>query len=117
MTAPYGYYLPLSEKLFDAVRFLSITPKTEGLGGDGTQKMDKDGTPLWVVSALVKFRGAKQETEVFTLASPNKTAEEISKIVELTPITLVGLCGGKWSRNETDKTSWSFQISGIALPR
>jgi hypothetical protein len=117
MTVQYGYYLPLSEHLFEAVRFLSITPKTEGLGGNGTQKIDKDGAPLWVVSALVKFRGSKQETEVFTLPAPTKTAEEISKIMELTPINLVALSGGKWSRSETDKTSWSFQISGIALAK
>ena len=31
------------------------------------------------------------------------------------PIKLVGLAGGKWSKAQTDKTSWSFQVSGIAV--
>ena len=52
----YGYYLPLSDKLFDSVRFISIEPKTEGIGSDAPQKTDRDGTPLWVITALVKYQ-------------------------------------------------------------
>jgi hypothetical protein len=110
----YGYYLPLSEKLFDSVRYISIEPKTEGIGSDAPQKTDKDGTPVWVITALVKHQGGASETENFTLAANKKGFEEISAIQELAPIRLVGLSGGKWSRSDTDRTNWTFQISGLA---
>jgi hypothetical protein len=111
----YGYYLPLSASLFESVRFLDISPKTEGFGGEEKQKFDKDNTPIWVITALVKFQGSKQETEAFTLTATAKEAEAIRNIAELTPIKLVGLAGGKWSKAQTDKTSWSFQIANIAV--
>lgn len=110
----YGYYLPLSEKLFDSVRFISIEPKTEGIGSDAPQKTDKDGTPLWVITALVKFQGGASETESFTLPASKKLSEEIKALQELAPIRLIGLSGGKWSRSDTDRTNWSFQITGLA---
>lgn len=110
----YGYYLPLSEKIFDAVRFLDISAKTEGRGSDEHQKTDKEGTPMWTISALVKFQGGKQETETFTLTAPKKDVDVLSEIAELTPIRLIGLQGGKWSKEESSQTSWSFQISGVA---
>lgn len=115
MSANYGYYLPLSSSVFESVRYLAIAPKTEGFGHDEKQKIDKDGTPVWTVSALVKFQGSKQETELFTLAASPELAGKINAIEELTPIRLVGLAGGKWSKSQTDKTSWSFQISGIEV--
>lgn len=111
----YGYYLPLSPTLFDSVRFLDISPKTEGFGADEKQKMDKDNTPIWVITALVKFQGSKQETEAFTITASVKEAEAIRNIAELTPIKLIGLAGGKWSKAQTDKTSWSFQVANIAV--
>lgn len=63
----YGCYLPLWDKLFDSVRFISIEPKTEGIGSDAPQKTDRDGTPLWVITALVKYQGGASETETFTI--------------------------------------------------
>lgn len=115
MSINYGYYLPLSPSVFETVRFLDISEKTEGLGVEGKQKTDKSGVPQWVVTALVKYQDAKQETETFTLTAPVPVAERIDEIDELTPIRLVGLAGGKWSRAGNDKTSWSFQISGVEV--
>ena len=109
----YGYYLPLSEKLFDSIRFISIDPKFEGINSDAPQKADKDGNPQWVITALVKFQGGASETESFTLPATKKVADEIKALEELTPIRLVGLSGGKWSRSDTDRTNWSFQITGL----
>ena len=111
----YGYYLPLSDKLFDSVRFISIEPKTEGIGSDAPQKTDRDGTPLWVITALVKYQGGASETETFTFPVNKKGFDEISAIQELTPIRLVGLSAGKWSRSDTDRTKWTFQITGLAV--
>lgn len=110
----YGYYLPLSEKLFDSVRFISIEPKTEGLGSDARQKTNKEGTPLWVITALVKFHGGASETETFTIPANKKSYDEIAGIQELAPIRLVGLSGGKWSKSDSDRTNWTFQITGLA---
>ena len=111
----YGYYLPLSDKLFESVRFISIEPKTEGIGSDAPQKTDRDGTPLWVITALVKYQGGASETETFTLPANKKGFDEISAIQELTPIRLVVLSAGKWSRSDTDRTTWTFQITGVAV--
>lgn len=111
----YGYYLPLASNLFDSVRFIDISAKTEGYGADEVQKKDKDGTPVWVITALVKYQGGKQETEAFTMAASNKDADAVRTIPELTPIKLVGLSGGKWSKAQSDKTSWSFQVASIAV--
>jgi hypothetical protein len=44
-----------------------------------------------------------------------ETARKINELEELSPIKLVGLQGGKWSRADSDKTSWSFQISAIEV--
>ena len=116
MSINYGYYLPLALDLFESVRFLDISPKTE-MGVDGKQKTDRDGVPQWVVSALVKHRGSKTETETFTLTAPVELAERINKIEELTAIRFLGLEGGKWSRAASDKTAWSFQISGVEVAK
>ena len=110
----YGYYLPLAPSMFESVRFLDISPKYEGFAADEVQKKDKDGTPVWTITALVKVSGSKQETETFTLTASTKDADAIRSIPELTPIKLIGLAGGKWSKAQTDKTSWSFQVAGIA---
>ena len=115
MTVSYGYYLPLAENIYQEVRFLDISIKTEGLGAESKQATSKDGTPRWSVAALVKYEGGKQETETFTLTAPQEVAEKINTIPELAPIKLVGLAAGKWSRSATDKTSWSFQINGVEV--
>lgn len=115
MSVAYGYYLPLATNLFDSVRFIGITPKTERVNGEDKQKTNSEGVLQWSVSALVKFQEGNQETEVFTLAVPIELANKINAIEELTPIRLIGLSGGKWSKNTTDKTSWSFQISGVEV--
>jgi hypothetical protein len=47
------------------------------------------------------------------LPATKKVADEIKALEELTPIRLVGLSGGKWSRSDTDRTNWSFQITGL----
>ena len=114
MAINYGYYLPLSPNTFESVRILGIAPKTDLLeGGERIQRKDKNGTPMWVVSALVKVDGSTQETENFTLTAPNDVAQKIAQIEELTPIRLVGLSGGKWSRTTSDQTAWTFQIKGV----
>jgi len=115
MAVQYGYYLPLAENLYQEVRFLDISIKSEGLGDEGKQQHDKDGVPKWVISALVKYQNNKTETETFTLTAPQGVAEKISTIPELVPIRLVELCAGKWSRSATDKTSWSFQVAGVEV--
>ena len=115
MAVQYGYYLPLAENLYQEVRFLDISVKSEGLAAEGKQQTDRDGVPKWTISALVKYQGSKTETETFTLTAPQEVAEKINTIPELSPIKLVGLSAGKWSRSATDKTSWSFQVSGIEV--
>lgn len=117
MTVSYGYYLPLAENIYQEVRYLDISVKTEGLGDESKQATDRDGTPKWVVSALVKYEGGKQETETFSLTATQQVAEKINTIPELTPIKLTGLAAGKWSRSATDKTSWSFQITGVEVAK
>lgn len=116
MTANYGYYLPLLPTLFQSVRFLDISPKNDLLdGGEKTQRKDKSGTPMWVVSALVKFGTSQLETETFTLTAPLDVAQKIKQIQELTPVRLVGLSGGKWSRLTSDQTAWTFQITDVEV--
>lgn len=113
--ANYGYYLPLHPNTFESARFIGISPKSEGFGIEEKHKTDKNGVPVWVVSALVKMAGGVQEMEVFTLTTPAEIANKLKQIDELTSIRLVGLAGGKWSPLQTDKTSWSFQITGVEV--
>ena len=115
MSARYGYYLPLAETTFEEVRFLGLAPKTEGVGTEATQRRDKDGQPQWVLTALVKYDGGRPETESFTLSASEEDAARAAKVPELTPIALVGLVGGKWSRSGSDRTEWSFQVSGFRV--
>ena len=113
--ANYGYYLPLHPSIYETVRLLGIEEKMEGIGENKSQKKDKDGTPVWVVSALVKVPGGTQDMETFTLTASPDVANKIKALEDLTSIRLVGLAGGKWSKAITDKTTWSFQISGIEV--
>lgn len=116
MANKYGYYMPLAANTFDSVRFLDITQKIDLLdSGERTQRKNKDGTPMWVVSALVKFQGSPPETENFTLVAPNEVANKYAQIGELAEIKLIGLAGGKWSRTTSDQTARSFQITGIEV--
>ena len=110
----YGYYLALGN-VYDSVRFVSITPKMTGFGVSNEQKQDKQGTPVWTISALVKMGEDAAAMETFSFAASAKTAEAIGKIAELTPIRLVGLSGGKWAKTGSDRTEWSFQITGIEV--
>jgi hypothetical protein len=114
MSIQYGYYLPLGQ-VFANVRYLSIVPKMTGFGPTSEQKSDKDGTPVFTVSALVQRKGEASATENFSLTATSKLAEQISKIAELTPIKLHGLAGGKWVQSGGDKTTWSFQITGVEV--
>ena len=111
----YGYYLPLHPNTFEAVRFIGIEAKNEGIGDNVSQKKDKNGIPVWIVSALVKVPGGTQEMETFTLSATPELVNKIKSIEELTAIRLLGLSGGKWSKAITDKTTWSFQISGLEV--
>ena len=115
MSSSYGYYLPLHPNTFETVRFISLAPKTEGFGADEKHKTDKNGVPIWTVSALVKIADSNQEMETFTLTAPTEIANKIKAIEELAPIRLIGLAGGKWSKQATDKTAWSFQITGVEV--
>ena len=112
MANQYGYYLPLGN-VFDSVRFLSIAPKMTGYGVESEQKRDKNGVPVWTISALVKRGEDKPGMEMFSLTTPAKLAEAIEKVPELTPIRLLGLAGGKWAKAGSDRTEWSFLIIGI----
>ena len=111
----YGYYIKLSTEFYESVRFLGIEAKTEGLGKNQIQKQDKDGNPYWIISALVKYQGGKQEAETFTIVVPIEHATKISTIPELTQIKLFGLSGGKWTKANSDKTAWTFQIENIEV--
>ena len=112
MSLQYGYYLPLGG-VYDSVRFLSIAPRMNGFGSNSEQKHDRNEVPMWSVSALVKRGDEPAATEVFSLTAPAKIADAIGKIPELSPIRLVGLAGGKWAKEGSDKTNWSFSINGV----
>jgi hypothetical protein len=111
----YGYFLPLAENIFTSVKFLDLSPKTELKFGERIPKLTKEGIPQFVLTALVKNGEDKPQTEVFTITLDEKIANQFRGIPELTPIRLMGLKGGKWSRQESDQTTWSFQISGIEV--
>ena len=114
MSIQYGYYLPLGQ-VFASVRYLSIVPKMSGYGPLAEHKSDKEGTPVWTVSALVNRGEEASQTETFTLIATAKLAENIGNLPELTPIKLHGLSGGKWVQSGGDKTTWSFQITGVEV--
>ena len=114
MSIQYGYYLPLGQ-VFASVRFLSIAPKMTGFGPLAEHKSDKDGTPVWTVSALVNRGDEASQTESFSLIATTKLADSIGQLPELTLIKLHGLSGGKWVQNGSDKTNWSFQITGLEV--
>lgn len=118
MSINYGYYLPLNAaEMYKEVRFLDISPKTDGVGELARQTTDNEGTPKWVVSTLVKYKDLPQQTETFTLVASQADAEKINLLADLTPIRLLNLLGGKWSKAGADKTSWSFQISGVEVAK
>lgn len=114
MPINYGYYLPLARDLFSSAVYLGISPKMEGMGADVRHAHDKNGTPRWVISALVQF-GDAQNTESFTLTAPAAVAEKMKLVKNLSTIRLQGLAGGKWTRENSDKTSWTFQITGFEV--
>jgi hypothetical protein len=83
--------------------------------GQAAPKVDKTGVPQYVLTALVKFGDEKPQTEGFTITLDDKGLHQIKSIAELTPIRLLGLKGGKWSRDDSNQTTWSFQISGVEV--
>lgn len=111
----YGYFLPLAESLFTSVKFLDLSPKTELKFGVPEPKLTKEGVPQYVMTALVKFGDEKPQTEVFTITLDDKQVNAYRAIPELSQLRLIGLRGGKWSKQDTDKTSWSFQISAVEV--
>jgi len=111
----YGYFLPIAETTFASVRFLDISEKFELKFGQAAPKVDKTGVPQYVLTALVKFGDEKPQTEGFTITLDDKGLHQIKSIAELTPIRLLGLKGGKWSRDDSNQTTWSFQISGVEV--
>jgi hypothetical protein len=117
MASNFGYYLPVAPDFFSSVRFLDISPKlTKGrsvLNDEFHQAGTPDGVPKWTLSALVKIAAAdKPETQDFTLIAPEAVAQQINKLPELTAIELLGLAAGKWSREASDRTEWTFQNNG-----
>jgi hypothetical protein len=115
MSINYPYYLPLHASMYESIRFIAITPRLDGYGETQAQKLDKAGTPMWSVTALVRLPGKQSETEVFSLTAPKEVATKLNTIEELTEIRLHGLAGGKYVKTGTDKTEWSFQITGVDL--
>ena len=102
----------LSESNFENVLFLGLAPKADGIEANAPQKIDKEGLPVWTLSALVKAPEGLYEGLTFNLSAPKKMAEEIMTIKDLTPIKLFGLKGGKWSKYDSSETKWSFSITG-----
>lgn len=115
MSINYPYYLPLSPGTFTEVRFLDLSPKTDGFGDKEQQKVDKDGTPIWVISALVSYNGSKLESELFSITANKKDAESMRGIPQFAAVKLHGLTGGKWTKAQETKTYWSFQITGLSV--
>lgn len=115
MTIQSSYYLPLAENIFETVLFSGLAPKSEGIEADSPQKIDKDGVPVWTLAALIKAPGGLYEGETFTLSAMRKAAEEIMTLKDLTPIKLLGLKGGKWSKSDSTSTKWTFTITGIKV--
>lgn len=110
-----SYYLLISESNFESILFLGLAPKADGIETNAPQKIDKDGLLIWTLSALVKAPEGLYEGMTFTLPASKKLAEEIMAIKDLSPIKLLNIKGGKWSKIDSSETKWSFQISGIKL--
>ena len=115
MSIQTSYYLPLAENFLETVLYSDLAPKTDGVEENAPQKIDKSGLPVWTLAALVKVPGGLYEGETFTLSANKKSAEEIMALKQLTPIKLLGLKGGKWSKTDSVTTRWSFLISGIKV--
>ena len=113
MSIQNTYYMPLKENLFESALFSEIVPKKDGRGSDALQKHDKDGVPIWSIFAFVSLPGESPDKEMFSLAAPQKVAEEIANLKVYTPIKFIGLTGGKWSKEGTDKTTWTFKCDAI----
>lgn len=65
MAVRYGFYTEAPNNFYESVHFLSISPKTELVGGEMLQAKDRSGTPKWVVSAVVKYGKQPTDTENF----------------------------------------------------
>jgi len=115
MAIRYGYYTEAPNNFYESVHFLSISPKTHLVEGKTLQQTDRDGTPKWVVSAVVKYGKQPTDTENFTLTAPIEVGDAIKQIRELTPVKLVGLEKGKWAREVGRETYWTFSIKGVEV--
>lgn len=111
--ANLGYYLPLAPSVFESIHFLGIEARTEGIGDARTQKHAPDGQPVWTLTLLIQRTGSIPEVETFAWTATTQAATVVGNLAPMTPVTLVGLEGGKWSKAGTDRTTWSFRVAGI----
>jgi hypothetical protein len=111
--ANHGYYLPLANNVFEAAHFLGIEARSDGMGETRTQKHNPDGVPVWTLTLLIKRAGSIPEVELFTWTASTEAAQAVKEIPPMTPVTLIGLEAGKWSRANTDRTTWTFRVAGI----
>ena len=111
--ATYGYYLPLSDNVFDAVHYLGIEAKTEGIGDARTQKHTPEGLPVWTLTTLVNRAGSIPEVEFFTWVGSSSDADHLKALAPMTPVKLIGVEAGKWTRANSDRTTWTFRVAGI----
>ena len=111
--ANHGYYLPLASDVFETIHFLGIEARTDGLGEARTQKHTPDGVPVWTLTLLIKRPGSIPEVELFAWAATAQAAEHVTGMAPMTPVALLGLEAGKWSRANSDRTTWTFRVAGI----
>lgn len=111
--ANIGYYLPLAAEVFESTHLLGIEPRSDGIGEARTQKHTSEGVPVWTLTMLIKRPGSIPEVELFSWACPADAAGQIKGMAPMTPVTLVGLEAGKWSRANSDRTTWTFRVASI----
>lgn len=111
--ANHPYYLPLSAETFEAIHFLGVEARNDGPGANRTQKHTPEGVPVWTLTMLIKRTGSIPEVELFTWVASQADADRVSNLPPMTPVKVHGLEAGKWSRANTDRTTWTFRVSGI----
>ena len=111
--ANLGYYLPLAADVFESTHLLGIEARTDGIGETRTQKHTPDGVPVWTLTMLIKRPGSIPEVELFAWATTAANAEQVKNMAPMTAVTLIGLEAGKWSRANSDRTTWTFRVAGV----
>jgi len=111
--ANHGYYLPLAGDVFEAVHYLGIEARTDGIGDARTQKHTPGGLPVWTLTLLIKRGNNIPEVELFTWAAAGQAVEAVKALPPMTPVTLIGLEAGKWTRANSDRTTWTFRVAGL----